>query len=158
MDFVTGERSFRAGAGYTATSRPTIVLHRLDRTRSRGRTRAPSLLAIQIGGNFLSAFLTSCIGGSRGPVQLGFCPRLYIGTREPRAPEIPSPLFKAALAILRTTCARARARALKSHECNNWVFRVSRFSWPARPHFRSLASFPPVSPRRVPPRRELCRL
>ena len=63
------------------TSSPAFVLplwvyrytrdHCFAPVRPNSRTRASSLLAIQIGGNFLSAFLTSCIG----PVQRprGFC-------------------------------------------------------------------------------------
>jgi len=128
MDFVTGER-FRAGVGYTATPRPTIVLHRLGRTRSEVETRAPSLLAIQIGGNFLSAFLTSCIGGGQGEEEeeeeegpasvplLSGC----VSAGAP-APKLPFALIKAALAILRTTRARLGTTS------NNWASPRSRDS------------------------------
>jgi hypothetical protein len=102
MDFVTGERSFRAGVGYTATPRPTIVLHRLGRTRSEVETRAPSLLAIQIGGNFLSAFLTSCIGGGQGEEEEeeeegpASVPLLSLAAYRPGPPlrNSPSPLLR----------------------------------------------------------------
>lgn len=55
--------------GYTATQplfchrRAAEAIGSLPLARSRGeRAPARGLLAIQIGGNFLSAFLTSCIG------------------------------------------------------------------------------------------------
>ena len=83
------------------TSSPAFVLplrvyrytrdHCFAPVRPNSRTRASSLLAIQIGGNFLSAFLTSCIGPAQSPRLL--CPRYVYA-------ETPS-LIKAALAILR---------------------------------------------------------
>lgn len=79
----------------------------------RGRTRAPSLLAIQIGGNFLSAFLTSCIGreDGRGAASVhGFCPRCTSAGGQRTRRNLSLSLIKTALAILRTT------RAFKDYE------------------------------------------
>lgn len=89
MDFVTGECSFR--------SCRCIPLHRGDHcfapvrpNSGRGRTRASFLLAIQIGGNFLSTFLTSCIEKARSVAPLlGFCPSVHA-----ERAETPSPLLK----------------------------------------------------------------
>lgn len=56
----------------------------------RGRTCAPSLLAIQIGGNFLSAFLTSCIGGGWGPRRTtAFVLAIHRALDPPSAPKLP---------------------------------------------------------------------